>query len=134
MAETTETAKTFEEQCEALDLNTVCGGAAHELFAEELRRIVENALDPNTEVKAKREIVLKFEIVVNTERDAIHLAVQAASKVAPFNAIGGIAFIGRRSGEPVAMVHNQKQLQIQWDEESKPRAVRGSASARAVSE
>lgn len=124
----TETAKTFEEECDALDLNTVCGGAAHELFAEELKRVIQNSLDPNTDVKGKREITLKFELVVNTERDAVHIAVQAASKLAPFAAVGGIAFIGNRRGEPVALVHDQKQLQIKWDETDKPRTVRGDGS------
>ena len=43
-----------------LNLNNIKGGAAVEMFEQELARVLENINNPNTEPDATREITMKF--------------------------------------------------------------------------
>ena len=103
-----------------LSLSTLGQGAAMELFEQELERVLENILDPNTEAKAKRTITLTVSITPAENRHEAAIGVEAACKLAPFKGASGIIFVGRQRGKAVALAHNPNQLQMAWDEESKP--------------
>jgi len=112
----------------ALSLTTINRGAAVELFQQELEKVLENVLDPNTPAEAKRTITLKVTFVPNESRQSAQIAVEADSKLAPFNGVGGVCFVGRRRGRAMAIAHDPQQMQIRWDDEAKPRALPGTGT------
>lgn len=118
--------RTPEEEPELplLDLHTIGGGAAFELFQAELERVLENILDPNTEATDKREVHLIVTVKPTSERDEGVILCRAKSKLAPTHGAGGTIFVGRRKGKATATTFNPRQMQIQWDKEGKPKALR----------
>jgi hypothetical protein len=113
----------MNEKHEELTLANLGNGGAIELFEEELKKILENILDPNTKAKAKRELTLKVTFVPNADRDSAEIEVECRAKPAPMNSASATIFLGRRKGQAIAITHDPEQFQIQWDEESKPRNV-----------
>jgi len=109
---------------EQVNLATIAGGAAVELFEQELGKVVENILDPNTEADAARTITLTIKLKPNNERNIGSVSVAAKSSLAAFRAASTQMFFGRLEGRPVAVEHDPKQLQMEFDEVSKPRAIR----------
>jgi hypothetical protein len=93
-----------------LTLDTLGKGAAKELFAQELDRVLENILDPNTEPVAKREITLKVTFRPSDDRREVETEVEASSKLAAFRGAGGVIFVGRRAGRAVSSVYDPKQM------------------------
>lgn len=106
-----------------LTLDTIAGGALPELFAAELKRVLENILDPSTAADAKRSIRIDIQIEPNEARNACAVSVGASSKIAGFKAAGGVMFVGRRRGEAVALVNNMEQTQLDWDRADQPKAL-----------
>lgn len=104
-----------------LTLLTVGYGAAVELFEQELKRVLENVLDPNTEPEAKRAITLKVTVTPNKERTQIGVSVEADSRLAPFRGAGSVAFIGRKRGEVIAVAHDPRQMQMSWEADGRPK-------------
>lgn len=103
-----------------LTLLNIGNGAAVELFQQELGKALENILDPNTEPEATRTIMLKVKVTpTSEERNQIAVTVEADSKLAPFRGAGSLAYVGRRRGEIVAVTHDPKQMQMQWDTQAK---------------
>ena len=90
------------------------GGAAIEKFQEEFAKVVQNIMDPNTDPKAKREVVLKVIFQPNQERNWTALKIEALAKLAPNTAYATRAFVGldRQSGKAVACEDNPNQLTI----------------------
>lgn len=113
-----------EPELPILDLNTLGGGAAFELFQAELERVLENVLDPNTEATDKREVQLVVTIKPTAERTEGVVLVRAKSKLAATRGAGGTIFVGRKRGQAVATTFNPKQQQFAWDAEGKPQALR----------
>lgn len=76
---------------EHFNMEEFAGGAFTEQVNRELRRVVENIQDPNTEAKAKRRISVAIEFVPNEARNFGTIGVQANSKLAP--ALGAVTAI-----------------------------------------
>jgi len=111
------------EEYQTLDLVNVARGAAVEQFEEELQRVTDNIRDINTPATEKREIVLKFTFKPNSERNFATVVIEAKSKLAAVNGAAGECFIGVRHGKNIAVPNNPEQMQMEFDEESKPRSV-----------
>ena len=107
-----------------VDLASLAGGAALELFSRELERILENIADPNTDAEAVRELKLIIKLKPSESRESATVAVQAESKLAAFRGAGTTIFIGKRKGRMVALESNARQMQLKWDEESRPTPIR----------
>lgn len=112
---------TFEK--EPLTLNNAARGAAHELFDDELQRVLANIQDVNTEATPTREINLKFKFKPSKSRNECAITVASTCKLAPQNTAEGSAFIGTFRGKPVATPNRPEEQQALFDAESKPRAV-----------
>lgn len=54
---------------EKLNLDSLMQGAVQEKFDNELKRVLENIMDPNTDFKKKRKLTMTFEFHTNEERD-----------------------------------------------------------------
>lgn len=102
------------EVTDPLTLDTVCNGAARELFQQELDRVLRNVLDPNTKAEEKRSITLTLTMHPSEDRDSIKMVLDSKAVLAPNRGAGGVAFVGQngRTGEIVATVYNAKQLQL----------------------
>lgn len=80
-----------------ISLPTLHGGAAVDLFDEELRKVMENIADPNTRPDAVRTISLKVRIKPDKERRFATTTVEAHSTLAPVSPTEGTMFF-RGSG------------------------------------
>ena len=64
------------------ELANLNDGVAAEFFKHAMERVKENILDPNTDWKTKREIVLKITLKPNEERDRCKVVVTPSVKLA----------------------------------------------------
>lgn len=113
----------LNEDLPKLTLADGFGGAIEEAFQEELKLVLANCLDPNTEWKGKRKITIEVAVEPNSERNECHVTVVTKSKLAPFKGTGGTVFVTRRRGEPVAHVYDPKQLQLALEAQDRPRSI-----------
>jgi hypothetical protein len=107
----------MEEQ--PVTLFTLANGAAAELFDEELTKVVQNILDPNTEADTVREISLKVRIVPDDTRRMASVSVQVVSKIGPIIGAATQFFFGKRAGQCFAVEANPSQGQL-FDKPAKP--------------
>ncbi len=92
-----------------LSLDTLAGGAVPEKFAHQLRIILENILDPNTEAEAKRTIEIKVTFRPDEDRQRIDTDVDFKAKLAPLKGDTGQVYVGEREGEIVAVAYDPRQ-------------------------
>lgn len=86
------------------DLNTIGAGAAAEKFAAELRAVLENIRDPNTDPKARRKIVLEYVFHPEQDREAVLVAITARSVLGSTKPSSDVMYVGRHQGETVGTV------------------------------
>lgn len=108
----TQPVKTFMEEQEPARIDTICKGLLPDLFQREFEKALDNALDPNTPFKKKREVTLKVVITTNEERDAFHIEAVTSSKLAPFLGESGIVFAAKRGASVVAVNYRADQLRL----------------------
>lgn len=97
-----------------LSLLNLARGGAIEQFDLELKRVLDNILDPNTGEGA-REIMLKVKIKPEgRDRDLCSVAVGCASKLQPVMPVATRIFVGRDPVHgAVAMEHNPQQMRLE---------------------
>lgn len=66
-----------------LDLNTLADGAVAERFNEELRKVLENIHDPNTDAKKVRKLTLTVSFKADDKRDLAAVNFIAKTTLAP---------------------------------------------------
>lgn len=86
------------------DLTSIGAGAAGEKFLAELRAVVENIRDPNTQPDARRKIIMTWEFEPNEDREVVMIAITARSVFAATKPTSDIMYLGRQNGEDVATV------------------------------
>jgi hypothetical protein len=79
----------------AVDLTNICDGAAVEKFEIELAKVVRDILDPNTDPKAKRKVVLEFTFMPDENRELGQIAVRSKTVLAGHKAHVVSATFGR---------------------------------------
>ena len=104
-------------------------GAIMEQVDGEISKIVENIIDPNTEAKKKRQLVLTIEFVPAADRSVVSVSAIARCKLQPANAIQTSLFVGvdGKTGEVVAteMTPNiAGQIDLDGTEEDEPKILR----------
>jgi hypothetical protein len=95
-----------------ISLENLATGAAVERFNLALTQVLENILDPNTDAKVKREIVLKVAIKPTEDRASGRVEVTTATKLANYKAVETTIYIGTVGGEVAAVEHNPKQMRF----------------------
>lgn len=65
-------------------LDDLMDGQITERFNVELRRVMENCCDPNTEPTAKRQINIQFEIVPTEDRTSAQFKAKVTSRIAGY--------------------------------------------------
>ena len=100
----------MDTENKTLSLDNIGGGVALDLFNGKLQEIMENILDPSTEEKSIREIVLKFKFKPNSERTINNVGISASVKLGATKSFNTKAFIGKTAeGLFEAYEHNQTQ-------------------------
>lgn len=75
-------------------------GAFQERADHEMKRVIDNILDPNTKPNAKRKIVLSIEFIPDNSRQKISVSVSAKSTIAPAEPVEtSLCIIGNEDGE-----------------------------------
>lgn len=95
---------------QVVTLETLAGGAAAELWDAELRKVLENIVDENTDPEAKRELTLKVLFVPTADREGMKTLVKVESKLAGFRPIDTHLHMGRKDGQLVAVGFDPKQM------------------------
>jgi len=80
---------------EKVSLKNLAKGAAIERFDLELKKIITNILDVNTDADAVREITLKVKLKPSEDRDFVAIGFQVTAKPAPLSAVFTKAFLDR---------------------------------------
>jgi hypothetical protein len=97
---------------EQVSLGNLARGAAIERFQDELKKALENILDPNTGMK-DREIILRVKLKpASDDRKTVKVQVFCASKLAPPAEVPTLIFLGRSVAGAVAFEHNPDQMQL----------------------
>lgn len=101
-----------------LSLETMLGGAAIERISYEIGRALKNMQDPNTDPKAKREVVVKIGFKASESREVAAVTVCCASKLASARNLETQVFMRvSRGGEVRAFENNPNQLGLDFDEQ-----------------
>lgn len=80
-------------------LESLGNGAAAELFAIELQKVIENINDFNTKAEAVRSITIKVLIKPNEQRDSAMVGIQVESKLESIKPFGTVFFFGVKDGQ-----------------------------------
>ena len=100
------------QDTERVSLENLAHGAAIERFNLALSQVLENILDPNTDAKTKREVVLKVGIKPTEDRESGRVEVTTSTKLANYKAVETTIYIGTVGGEAAAVEHNPKQMRF----------------------
>lgn len=79
-------------------------GAIIEQVDIEVSKVIENIIDPNTDAKKKRQIILTVDFAPSADRQTVTVSATAKSKLLPNNAIQTALFVGvdHNTGEVLA--------------------------------
>ncbi len=102
----------------------MCNGAFQERADYEMKRIIENILDPNTDPAAKRSITIKIELKPDAERTNVAVYCSAKSTLAPTHPVTTMLYIA--SGDTVIEMTPQVpgQLGLGGGEQEPPAQLR----------
>jgi hypothetical protein len=114
---------------EPVTLSTLGEGAAEELFSRVWDRVLENILDPNFPATEARKVTLIVTVKPNEDRTIGAVDISADAKLPTGIGASSVCHIGRQGGRALAVQSKARQLQIDWDESSKPHEIRPSQAA-----
>ncbi|MDP3720805.1 MAG: hypothetical protein Q8T13_23835 [Acidobacteriota bacterium] len=107
----------------AVTLDTIAGGAVVELFGAELKRVVENIADINTDPEQKRTITISIEFKPEgVKRDNADVKVKCTSKLAGILTVNTQVFMGMHAGKLIAVENDPRQGGLFDEPEVKPLA------------
>lgn len=85
-------------------LHSIGAGAAAEKFEAELKQVLENIRDPNTDATAKRKIVIEYVFVPQEDRETVGVLIAARSVLGATKPSSDMLYVGRKDGETIATV------------------------------
>lgn len=86
-------------QEQKISLTDIGGGAVKELVNMEVKKVIENLADINTDYKKAREIDVKFKFTTREERDFVAVSVEVKSKLQPNKTVSSQLYMGEENGE-----------------------------------
>lgn len=89
------------QEWQTVGLENIGNGAAVEMFNNELKNLVENVIDPNTEHKKTRKITLEVCVKVSEDRKTVMGEIRVKKQLAGKKTFPVVAFIGEENGEPI---------------------------------
>ena len=100
---------------EIQNLDQLMNGALNERFNSEIKKVWDNVLDPNTDPKAKRKLVMTITMKPNANRDAAEMEAEVNVKLAPPVPIQQTVYVHRNDDGSVHALENNGQLPGQVD-------------------
>ncbi len=97
---------------ETLNLLNICKGAVPEIFQRELKEVLKNISDPNTDPEKSRKITLTFEFNPSTDRAIGMVSMTCQSKLAACREVEAVAYFGEKDGEHVAYPREDRQADM----------------------
>ena len=110
---------------EKVSLLQAMQGAINERVDYEMKKVVDNILDINTEAKKKRKITVTFELSPDENRQMIGLNVSAKSTLAPVMSIGSSLVLGPDENGEVTLAEYVNevpgQMNVEGNEQPAPK-------------
>lgn len=97
---------------ETISLTTICDGGVPEVFERELREVLANITDPNTDPEAARSITIKFVFKPYEDRSGAHVAFTCKPALQPVQMRKSQLFLSRHSGQLKAYAQDQRQVAL----------------------
>lgn len=94
---------------EKVDLASICGGAAAEVFQKCLAEVMQNINDVNTDPERPRRIALAFTFKPTQDRSMAEISFSCQAKVMPIRTVKGSILMAREAGGLVAYANTAKQ-------------------------
>ncbi|MGF2943017.1 hypothetical protein [Enterococcus xiangfangensis] len=77
-----------------VQLSEMSEGSVQERFEHEFAEVIKNVMDPNTDSKKKRQVVITIDVTTDEYRDQVYLAAQVKSKLVPRDDVSTKVLIG----------------------------------------
>lgn len=90
-------------ETEEISLFDLLDGGVKELAALNLRRVLDNIRDVNTDAEKTRTLTVKFTFKPNDNRDAVNVDIVVDCKTVPVRAVATTLDIGEDYGQTVAV-------------------------------
>ncbi len=90
-------------ETEEISLFDLLDGGVKELAALNLRRVLDNIRDVNTDAEKTRSLTVKFTFKPNDNRDAVNVDIVVDCKTVPIRAVATTLDIGEDNGQTVAV-------------------------------
>lgn len=78
-----------------LNLSELSGGAVQEKIDREVKKVLQNILDPNTDFDKARTVTVTISMKANEQRNSLTTDVSVKSKLAPQKSIATTVLVGR---------------------------------------
>lgn len=78
-----------------LNLSNLADGAVQEKMDHELKRVLQNILDPNTDFDKARTVTVTISMKSNEQRNSLTTDVSVKSKLAPQKSVSTTVLVGR---------------------------------------
>lgn len=94
---------------EAISLTTICNGAVPEVFERELREVLANITDPNTDAEKARRLKIEFVFAPYEDRSGAHVSFTVRATLQPVRVAKSRLFLSRQSGSLKAYATDARQ-------------------------
>lgn len=111
-----------------LTLATIADGAAEELFARELARVVDNIADVNCDPTKPRTITLTISLAADEERKKGEAVVSCTSRLVGVKPASTPLYYGRDQGRFTVVESPVRQNELFTNPEARPRVVTPAAT------
>jgi hypothetical protein len=94
-----------------INIAELAQGALVELAEDEIKKIIENIYDPNTDAKKARKLTLTLTFKPQKDRDMVNTEIQAKSSLAPYTPIETTICVGKDAkGKVIAEEYRKGQI------------------------
>jgi hypothetical protein len=114
-----------ENEVQKVSITNLIRGGLVEMVDDELQRLADNILDPNTSETASRSVTVTIKVKPSKDRSIADTTVSVAAKLAPVNPQATRLFISQRRGKGLLIEHNPEQVQLPLDKAAPLKGVAG---------
>ncbi len=85
-----------------LDLSAIGAGGLQEKVDKELEKVFDNILDPNTDIKVARKLVITLTMKSDETREVVSTTMDVKSTLAPQTGVATTVLVGQKDGKVYA--------------------------------
>lgn len=83
-------------------LSEIAEGGLQEKFDHEIKRVIDNILNPNTDAKRKRKVNITISLTPSENRDTVNIDTEVKSTLVPENGVSTTLLVGRDAKQQLA--------------------------------